>query len=98
MKGLSVKKFSKLGQLYNEGLEQERSFSKLTKFTLHGMINLAQVGRTVAVLLARSRKVRTPQGAAPGKPRGEVTCGIGPQKQTAPVRFGERSGKGEMVV
>jgi len=78
MKGLSVKKFSKLGQLYNEGLEQERSFSKLTKFTLHGMINLAQVGRTVAVLLARSRKVRTPQGAAPGNTRSGDSFGRNP--------------------
>ena len=36
--------------------------------------------------IARSRKVRTPQGTAPGKPRDGAICRIGPQKQVAAVR------------
>src|SRR5512140_1948564 len=36
---------------------------------------------------ARSRKVRTLQGTAPGKPRDGVICRIGPQKITAGIHF-----------
>src|SRR5512141_1998412 len=36
---------------------------------------------------AWSRKVRTLQGAAPGKPRDGVICRIGPQKTTAGIHF-----------
>jgi len=60
------------------------------------MMRAPQVGRTVAALHfgAASRKVRTPQSAAPGKPRGGAICRIGPQKTTAFLREGD----GEKVV
>ena len=55
---------------------------QLTGGQRKGMMKAPQVGWTVAAphFGVGSRKVRTPQSAMPGKPRGGVICRIGPQK------------------
>jgi len=66
----------------------------LTEAAEAGMMQAAQAGRAVAASpRGASRKVRTPQGTAPGKSREGATSRIGPQKQTAWI-----PGKGEKVV
>jgi len=56
----------------------------LTPLLLRCMMKAPQAGWVIAARLrAGSRKVRTPQGTAPGKPRDGAICRIGPQKEVA---------------
>ena len=59
-------------------------FIMLTPLLLRCMMKAPQAGWVIAARLrAGSRKVRTPQGTAPGKPRDGAICRIGPQKEVA---------------
>ena len=56
----------------------------LTPLLLRCMMKAPQAGWVIAAQLsAESRKVRTPQGTAPGKPRDGEIYRIGPQKDVA---------------
>jgi len=56
----------------------------LTRCCLACIMSSPQAGRAIAVLpRGESRKVRTPQGTTPGKPRDGAICRNGPQKTTA---------------
>ena len=71
----------------------------LTPHPLRCMMKAPQAGWVVAVrFCAESRKVRTPQGTAPGKPRDGAICRIGPQKQVAELYLSGYSGQSEKVV
>jgi len=56
----------------------------LTPHLLRCMMKAPQAGWAIAARpCAESRKVRTPQGTMPGKPRDGAICRTGPQKQVA---------------
>jgi len=59
---------------------------ELTRLWLACMMNMPQAGWAIAApRFGESRKVRTPQGTAPGKSRDGEICRTGPQKTTAGV-------------
>ena len=67
-----------------DGFQLGAIFLTLTRLLLRCMMKMPQAGWVIAARhYAESRKVRTPQGAAPGKPRDGAICRIGPQKQVA---------------